>query len=320
TTVFVGALLYGEGFSVAADDPATASVLDPLVMTVREEVGGAAALYPGRGEFTKEATADTGSPSRLVSPGDTVEFRISYTAADGGTVELVDPVPPPLRLIPGTPSAGEAEAVGELTLVRARFAGLAPSDRVSLRYRAEVRGMGTFPFLATRALAVLPSGEVIFSDDPGTEAPGDPTALLFPWIYGDWSPGLWEEFSRRARCVLPVIVRVAEGREELRWAHWGPGSAGPGDLVFAGLLEVPLPSLAWDADLGFLLVRAPGGSREAYVPGVYGAPIFVPLSDGVGFVESLKGPFCGNIRLPLVVRWPWEGPVYLTGVVVDEGT
>ena len=322
--VFVRALLYGEGLSVAADDPATAAVLDPLVIAVREEVGGAAALSPGRGALTKEVTTGTDSPSRLVSPGDTVEFRVSYTAAGGGTVELVDFVPPPLRLLPGTLSMGKAETVGgRLTLVRARFTGLAPGARVSLRYRAEVDGTLVFPFLATRALAILPGGEVIFSDDPETEAPGDPTALLFPWTYGGWPPEVWEEFSRRARCVLPVIVRAGEGREDLRWVLWGgggPGAVGPDELVLAELLEVPPASLAGDADLGFLLTRVPPGFREAYVPGVYGAPVFVPLSEGAGFVRGLKGPFCGNIYLPLLVRSPLEGPVYLTGVVVDEDT
>ncbi len=321
--VFVQAYLYGKGFSVAADDPATAAVLDPLVIGVRETVGGAAAAFPGQAVLAKEVTTFSSTP-RLVSPGDTVEFRISYTALDGGSVELVDFVPPPLRVRPETISAGDLETVGGgFSLIRARFTGLSPGDRVSLRYRAEVGGLDMFTFLATRALAVLADGETVFSDDPGTAALGDPTALLFPWTYGYWSPELWGEFSRRSRCILPVIVRDVEGNESLRWAFWGPGelsSAGPGDLVFAEVLEVPVAALTGQAGLGFLLTHVPPDFQEAFVPGIYGEPVFVPLSGGTDVIQGLKGGLCGEIFLPLLVQLPAKGPVYLTGVVVDEGT
>ena len=322
--VFVQAYLYGEGFSVAADDPTTAAVLDPVVIGVRETAGGAAASFPGQAFLTKEVATSSGSTPRLVSPGDIVEFRISYTALDGGSVELVDFVPPPLRVRPETISAGDLEAVGGgFSLIRARFTGLAPGDRVSLRYRVEVGGLDMFTFLATRALAVLADGETVFSDDPGTAAPGDPTALLFPWTYGYWSPELWDEFSRRSRCILPVIVRDVEGNESLRWAFWGPGelsSAGPGDLVFAEVLEVPVAALTGQAGLGFLLTRVPPDFQEAFVPGIYGEPVFVPLSGGTDIIQGLKGGLCGEIFLPLLVQLPAKGPVYLTGVIVDEGT
>ncbi|MGY4706545.1 hypothetical protein ACVNPS_02155 [Candidatus Bipolaricaulota sp. J31] len=324
-TVFAQAFLYSEGLYVAADDTATATVLDPLLMAVRDVAGGAAASFPGPGVFTKEVVIGSGATSRVVSPGDVVEFRISYVTSGGdGTVEVMDLVPPPLRLRPETLTVGDVETIGgTVSLIRARFAGLALGDRVTLRYRAEVGGEMAYPFLATRALAILPGGDVIFSDDPETASPGDPTALLFPWTSRDWSPELWEMVSQRASCIIPVIVRDAEGNDSLRWTFWGNSErspAGPGDLVLAEFLEVPIESLTGKAGLGFLLARLPPGFEEAYVPGVYGAPVFVPLSDGVSVMQGLKGVFCEHLYLPLLVQLPSAGPVYLTGVVVDEDT
>jgi len=325
-SVFAQGLLYGNGFVLTADDPATPAVLDPAIAFVREVAGAAASLFPGPGAFTKEIFSRSRTiRTRIVSPGDTLEVLISYTSLGWDTeVDLLEFVPPMLQVVPGSIEPGRAKLVRRdgLTLIRCHFAGLSPGDKVFLNYRAKVSESAMFPFVATRAMAILPSGEVLFSDDPETAVQGDPTAVFFPWAPRDWAPRLEEAVSQWQNCVVPVIVHEEEGEEALRWALCSPQTvqpSGPADLMFVGSIKVPVGSLPEGTLFGILLSYVPSEVGKVYVPSVYGPPIFSPLSGEVGFVEELRAPSGEYIYIPLLVELPTRGPLHLTGVIVDEG-
>lgn len=319
--VFVEGIVYGDDFALAADDPHTKASLDPAVVTVDGVAGGAGSLFPPSAVFAKRARVSAGN-SRIGEVGGKVEFMVSYTSLAQGRVEILDFVPAPLRVVPRSlePHDVEVHELGGVTFVRARFGEVAPGDRVTLRYSAVVDRPPRLPFVALHAMAVN-GGMVLFSDDPLTPDTGDPTPVLFPFTHGRRSAEAWEEILREVGCAIPVIVRSVAGEEELRWAVGGVqgAAAEAGELVFLGMIRVPLGSLPKGSVLGILPFQAPLVIGEVYVPSAYDLPIFSPLAGGMGTIRSLAGALCGDLYLPVLIELPAELPPRLAGVIMDEG-
>ncbi len=317
--LFVQAFLQGPGFATAADVPTTRVPLDPVTVAVREVAGWGGALFTSPGLFTKEVI---GPP--FVYPGEEREISLSLILPDGqGKIVVVDFLPPPLRLVPGSLSGNtEAIEMAGITMIRSRFDAIVPGERLSLRYRVALDRGAPIPFVASRAMAVLPSGDILFSDDPRTPEPDDPTALLLPWTDTGWSPKVWQEGLKRGSGLMPVLLRKEGGIEEIRWARFGPDvwkDASPGDLVFAGLGQVPPLILPQGNAFGLLADRSSVAGGKIYAPVEYGLPIFGEISGVLEEIGNLPMPPCGRIYLPILVEIPAGPPAWLTGVITDEG-
>ncbi len=313
TAVFFQGVAYGDGYAVYADDPGTRIVLDPVGVAVRQVAGGAAGFLPSI-VFTKRALVEGGSHgTRLAAPGDTIAFSIRCSAL--GKLDLWDLLPPGLALIPESlePSRAEVHVLGGLTFIHATYSDKGAMETANLRYKAKVNGHPSSFFIASRAMAVLQGGEIIFSDDPDTPSPWDPTAILFPWGSEEWSPEPWED----GKCLVPVLVRDGAG-ERLRWAMCGPtGSTGDTELSIR-LIQLPLRDIPRGGLLGLLRSQIPAQGK-VYVPEMNGVPVFVPLDEAVSFIEGLRGPYCDYIYLPVLVELQGRSQVELTGVITNEG-
>ena len=318
--IFVQGFLQGEDFTMVADVPNTSIVLDPAAVAVREVAGGGGALFPGLGQFEKTLR---GSP--VVAPGEEIEVSVSYRVLDGrDEVTLVDILPSPLELIPGSvrPHGAEVAVEGGLTFIRARFSEVSRGQKLTLRYRAAVGETARIPYVATRAMVVFPDGDVVFSDDPRTPEMNDPTAVIYPWTKESWSPIDWANAVQRGNFSIPVVVRRNGDERVLRWVRCGSGAldeATPGDLVFVGLVRVPLRSLPEGGLFGLLVAEFPPPVGTLYIPVEYGSPVFGELSGTVEVVQDIPVPPCGEIYLPILVEIPADFPRKITGVVMDEG-
>jgi len=315
-SLFVQGLVIGDGFTVMADVPSTSAVLDPVAIAVREVAGAASALFPGPGRFIKRVR---GGP--IVVPGEMLEFSVEFEALDATEkAVLVDLLPPPLEIEPGslTPSNATVLRAGELAFIIAEFKGVNPGERLVLGYRVTVTDLPKAPYLATHALAFSARGEALSSDDPRTREPGDPTAILFPWMHQGKTWEVWEKVLKSRGFFVPVVVRNKYG-EELRWAKCGEEArerAEAGDLIFAGLARVPLERLP--EGLSFGLIGLPKGGA-IYIPVDYGLPVFAAIEEYVEEVRGLPLPACEEIFLPVLVEIPPGQPPELTGVITDEG-
>lgn len=315
-SLFVQGLVIGDGFTVMADVPSTSAVLDPVAIAMQEPAGAASALFPGPGRFIKRVR---GGP--IVVPGEILEFTVEFEALDATEkVIFVDFLPPPLELESGSLTPGNATVLrrSDLVFVIAEFRGVSPGERLVLKYRATVAGVPKAPYLATHALAFSARGEALFSDDPRTREPSDPTAILFPWMYQGKTWEVWEKVLKSGLFFVPVVVRNKYG-EELRWAKCGEEArerAEAGGLIFAGLARVPLKRLP--EGLSFGLAGLPKGGA-IYIPVDYGLPVFAELEEHVEEVRGLPLPACEEIFLPVLVEIPPGQPSELTGVITDEG-
>lgn len=323
STLFIEGLVYGPGFVLAADDPATATFLDPVAVATREVAGGVGSLFPGIPLFSKQAMVDSSFPSpRVGGVGDTVEFEVTYIPVSlEGEIEVWDLVPAPLQVLPDSLGRDtDIFQLGELTLLRTRFRDVSPGLPLRLKYAVTIVDAALVPFVSTHAMAVTESG-VFFSDDPETPEAGDPTTVLFPWIKAEGAMASWREVFRGGGCSIPVVVCFESGEERLRWAVCGPVDSEdfrPGTLRF-WILQVPVRELPKGALFGVLSSQVPhSGLGEIYVPAVYGLPVFSTLAGGAGFVEDLGGQFCDELCLPIVVELPTDVPPYMAGLIVDD--
>ena len=320
-TLFVEGFVSDPSFVLGADDPTSATVLDPVAVAAREVAGGAASLFPGISQFSKRAFA----ASSLLGAGHITEkvgYEVTYIPMSfESEIELWDMVPAPLRVIADSLEGNtEMFRLGGLTLLRARFRDVSPGVPLHLKYTVTVSDSIMVPFVSTHAMAVTESG-IFFSDDPATRETGDPTSILFPWNRVEGAITMWEEIMQKGGCFIPVIVRQEEVGEVLRWAFCGSSGSRafpPGTLRF-WILRFPARQLPIDAIVGFLSTPLSQSNQGTiYVPAVYGEPVFSALAGDVAFVEMLHEKICKGLYLPIVTEMPTEFPLDLTGVIANE--
>lgn len=150
---------------VPTDDPGVGGPSDPTVTVV--------AAAP-KLEVDKKATLTSG----LVAPGDAFLYVITIanrgnTAATG--VVLADDLPAGLALVPGTLQTSQGSVTTEEPL-RLALGQIAASATATVSFQVSVEAGFTGTEVANQATVTAERIDSVPSNDPDTEAPGDPTS------------------------------------------------------------------------------------------------------------------------------------------------
>lgn len=157
---------------VASDDPDVGGTSDPTVTPV---VAAPALLVEKRDYLFEDGAGDG-----VASPGDLLLYRIvlrNQGNAVATEVALDDALDPALTIEPGSAQSSQG-AVESKAPLRVALGALAADGTVEISFRARIAAPFPLDRLAVANQAVVSSAEAapVVSDDPETDAPGDPTS------------------------------------------------------------------------------------------------------------------------------------------------